>query len=165
MTGIEGLIPDPHLYGGGLHQSLPGGHLGLHVDYKYHRDWKLDRRLNAILYVNDDWDESWGSHLGLWDRDVKTRVQSIAPIGNRLVVFNTDEKSWHGHPDPLRCPEERTRKSIALYYYSNGRPEHERGPDHNTVFRERPGETYKKTPVEILREWVPLALLKSIRRN
>jgi hypothetical protein len=165
MTGIEGLIPDPHLYGGGLHQSLPGGHLGLHVDYNYHQDWKLDRRLNAILYVNDDWNESWGSNLELWDCDVKECVQSIAPFGNRLVVFNTDEKSWHGHPDPLCCPDGRTRRSIALYYYSNGRPEHEKAADHNTLFRERPGEAYKKTTVEMLREWVPPALLKAVRKN
>ena len=114
LTGIEGLIPDPHLHGGGLHQTLPGGHLGVHVDYNYHSEWRLDRRLNVILYLNDDWDETWGGNLELWDAEMKERVQSIAPMGNRLVVFNTDERSWHGHPDPLRCPEGRTRKSIAL---------------------------------------------------
>ncbi len=164
LSGIPNLVPDPHLFGGGLHQTKPGGHLGLHIDYNFHETWKLDRRLNAILYFNDEWRDEWGGHLELWDRDVKTRIQSIAPIGNRLVVFNTDERSWHGHPDPLQCPVGVTRRSLALYYYSNGRPDSEAGDAHNTVFRERPGEAFRPTFRDHLRDWVPPALVRLIRR-
>jgi Rps23 Pro-64 3,4-dihydroxylase Tpa1-like proline 4-hydroxylase len=163
MTGIENLIPDPHLYGGGLHQTKPGGHLGLHIDYNFHETWNVDRRLNVIFYLNDEWEDSWGGHLELWDKPVEKRVQSIAPKGNRLVVFNTDEFSWHGHPDPLACPPGKTRRSIALYYYSNGRPDSEAANAHNTVFKERPGEVRKLTTKERLREWVPPAVLRLTR--
>ena len=52
-------------------------------------------------------------------------VVKILPIFNRMAIFSTTEISWHGHPDPLTCPPERSRKSLALYYYTNGRPAHE----------------------------------------
>jgi len=76
----------------------------------------------------------------MWDRDMQKCVQRVLPVFNRLVVFSTTETSWHGHPDPLNCPEDRTRKSLALYYYSNGRPEDEVADKHTTQFRARPGE-------------------------
>lgn len=163
LTGIDGLIADPDLHGGGLHQTLPGGHLGMHVDYNFHSVTKLDRRLNVILYLNDEWDEAWGGSLEFWDEDVRSKVQSIAPVGNRLVVFNTDEKSWHGHPDPLRCPDGITRKSIALYYYTKGRPVTEAAPEHNTIFKERPGEAFRSTLKEKLRDWVPPGVRRLVR--
>ena len=166
LCGIPNLVPDPHLYGGGLHQTKPGGHLGVHIDYNFHQTWTLDRRLNAILYFNDDWDDAWGGHLELWDKKVEKCVQRLAPKGNRLVVFNTDEFSWHGHPDPLQCPSGRTRRSLALYYYSNGRPETEAAATaHNTVFRERPGEHFRPTMRDRLRDWVPPALVRLARRS
>ncbi len=163
MTGIENIVPDPHLYGGGLHQTKTGGHLGVHIDYNFHETWGLDRRLNVILYLNDEWDDAFGGHLELWNKDVSSMSQRIAPIGNRLVVFNTDEFSWHGHPNPLQCPPDRTRRSIALYYYTNGRPDSEAATAHNTVFKERPGERYRLTFKERLREWVPPAAIKLAR--
>lgn len=165
LTGIDNLVPDPHLYGGGLHQTLPGGHLGMHVDYNFHSDWKLDRRLNAILYMNSDWEDEWGGQLELWDKDMLNCIERISPKPNRLVVFSTSEISWHGHPSPLACPPGRTRRSIALYYYSNGRPQHERGDAHNTVFRERPGETFAPTMRERVRTLVPESVRKLMRRG
>lgn len=164
VTGIKGLIPDPHLDGGGLHQTLSGGHLGVHVDYNYHRRWNLDRRLNVILYLNNDWDTEWGGSLEFWDKDVDACKKSVKPIGNRLVIFGTNEHSWHGHPAPLTCPDHVTRKSIALYYYSNGRPESELADEHNTVFRERPGEVFVKTSAERLRDMVPAPIANKLKR-
>lgn len=163
LTGIGGLIPDPHLYGGGLHQTLPGGKLKMHIDYNYHERWKLDRRLNLILYLNEGWKEEWGGALELWDAKMTTCIKKIYPISNRVVVFSTSEISWHGHPDSLQCPPDRTRKSIALYYYTNGRPEAEKGQTHNTLFRERPGEAFGRTLKDLARDFVPPILVKSMR--
>ena len=160
LTGIESIIPDPHLYGGGMHQTPRGGFLKMHIDYNRHNTWKLDRRLNAILYLNSGWRNEWGGALELWDREMQSCKQKIYPVLNRLVVFSTTEHSWHGHPDPLQCPEGTTRKSIALYYYSNGRPEEERASSHNTVFQVRPGEVLKPTAKERLRDFIPPVLLK-----
>tara|TARA_R100000501_G_C2590818_1_gene90883 strand:- start:218 stop:832 length:615 start_codon:yes stop_codon:yes gene_type:complete len=148
VTGIENLLPDPEYHGGGLHQTLAGGHLGLHIDYNRHSTHEWYRRLNVILYFNNEWEDSWGGCLELWTDGVKACAHSIEPHGNRLVIFETTETSWHGHPDPLTPPPGVTRKSIAAYYYTEAAPQGEIAPEHNTVFQERPGETFKATPLE-----------------
>lgn len=166
LTGIEGIVPDPHLYGGGMHQMLPGSHLKMHIDYNVHTKWKLDRRLNVLLYLNPDWQEAWNGHLELWAgtrTELTTRAEQIAPIANRLVVFNTSEVSWHGVPETLLCPPDRTRRSLALYYYSNGRPEEERGDSHSTVFLARPGETIGRSWRTVVRDCIPPILLRGLR--
>jgi hypothetical protein len=140
LTGIRGLIPDPHFNGGGLHQIKRGGFLKIHTDFNRHTHLNLDRRLNLLIYLNRDWQESYGGHFELWDRTMTRCVKRILPIFNRCVIFTTTDFSYHGHPDPLTCPEGWSRKSLALYYYTNGRPAEELTASHSTVFRERPGE-------------------------
>lgn len=140
LTGIEGLIPDPYFVGGGLHQIERGGFLKIHADFNRHPKFNLDRRINLLLFLNENWEESYGGHLELWDASVTRCVRRILPTFNRCVIFNTTDTSFHGHPEPLACPQGRTRKSLALYYYSNGRPEEEASADHGTLMRPRPGE-------------------------
>jgi hypothetical protein len=140
LTGIEGLIPDPYFVGGGLHQIERGGFLKIHADFNRHPRFNLDRRINLLLFLNEDWREEYGGHLELWNADVTRCVRRILPIFNRCVIFNTTDTSFHGHPEPLACPQERTRKSLALYYYSNGRPEDETSGTHGTLMKPRPGE-------------------------
>jgi hypothetical protein len=165
LTGINSLIPDPQLHGGGMHQIQRGGKLGVHVDFNKHADYRLDRRLNVLLYLNKDWKDEYGGHLELWNRDMSQCVKRIAPVFNRLAVFSTTETSWHGHPDPLDCPHDRTRKSLALYYYTNGRPESESAEDHTTVFRGRPGEKLERERRPLrLRDFAPPILMRWISR-
>lgn len=126
LTGIkETLIPDPYLEGGGLHQIKVGGYLKIHVDFYGHKLMNLDRRLNILVYLNQNWKQEYGGYFELWEKDMSKCVVKIAPIFNRLVIFSTTDYSWHGHPDPLTCPPDRSRKSLALYYYTNGRPDNE----------------------------------------
>ncbi len=143
LTGIDGIIPDPHFEGGGLHQIERGGYLKLHVDFNRHSKLKLDRRLNLLLYLNKNWQSEYGGCLELWDKNMSQCEKKILPIFNRCVIFNTNDFSYHGHPDPLNCPEGQTRKSLALYYYSNGRPSEEISDTHSTIFQGRPGEKLK----------------------
>jgi len=150
ITDIENIIPDPEYHGGGLHQTLKGGHLAMHVDYNRHSTQGWHRRLNAILYFNETWNASWGGCLEFWTNGVKERAHVIPPVGNRLVVFETTESSWHGHPDPLTPPPGVTRKSIAAYYYTTERPENEIAASHNTVFQARPGEKFSLTTRDLL---------------
>lgn len=119
LTGIPNLLADDSLEGGGLHQSKRNGFLNVHADFTVHphkRNWR--RRVNLLIYLNHDWKPDYRGDLELWDRQMKGVVQKIAPIFNRCVVFNTDEDSYHGLPDPILCPEDQTRKSIALYYFT-----------------------------------------------
>jgi Rps23 Pro-64 3,4-dihydroxylase Tpa1-like proline 4-hydroxylase len=140
ITGINGLIADSYFDGGGMHQIERGGKLAVHADFNRHSLTKLDRRLNALLYLNPDWKDEYGGDLELWNRDMTACVKKIQPKFNRLVVFSTTDYTYHGHPDALNCPHGVTRKSLALYYFTNGRPDDEISDAHSTLFRARPGE-------------------------
>jgi hypothetical protein len=135
LTGIEGLIPDPYFGGAGPHQIERGGFLKIHADFNWHPLLKLDRRLNLIVYLNQDWRPEYGGSIELWNRDMTRREAAALPVWNRTIVFSTTDFSYHGHPEPLACPEGMTRKSVSFYYYSNGRPAEERSAPHDTLFR------------------------------
>lgn len=140
LTGIQGLIPDPYYAGGGLHQILPGGKLDIHADFNWHKALQLDRRLNVILYLNKDWDPAWGGSLELWDEKMEACQQSISPVYNRMVIFETTDTSYHGHPEIIKCPDGQSRKSLALYYYTNGRPDYQKSESHSTLYQKRSSE-------------------------
>jgi len=168
LTGIDGIIPDPHFAGGGLHQIVRGGFLKVHVDFNRHFKLRLDRRLNLLLYLNQNWEESYGGQLELWDRDMTACQTSILPVFNRCVIFNTTDFSFHGHPNPLTCPPGWTRKSIAIYYYSNGRSIEEVNTEvsnlpHTTLFRDRPNEKQTLLPKisikNAIRKFIPPILI------
>jgi hypothetical protein len=172
LTGIEGLISDPYFDGGGFHEISRGGLLGLHADFRINRKLRLNRRLNLLVYLNKDWQESYGGHLEIWDKTGKRRVHRIAPLFNRCVVFNTNKDSYHGHPDPLSAPEHLTRKSMALYYYTASEKIYEETPPHGTVFVARPddGDATKRVALKMklktylsLPELLPPILYRSLR--
>ena len=118
----ETLISDSQLNGGGLHEIKRGGILKIHTDFNKHPTKDLDRRINLLLYLNKNWNDIYGGHLELWDKNMKKCVKKIKPDFNTMVIFNTNDFSNHGHPDPLNCPNNISRKSIATYYFSDGRP-------------------------------------------
>jgi hypothetical protein len=141
LTGIEEpLIADPYFIGGGQHEIKKGGLLKIHADFNKHPKLGLDRRINLLVYLNKDWKDEYGGNFELWGENMKKCEKKFLPIFNRIAIFNTTDFSYHGHPDPLACPEERSRKSLALYYYTNGRPQSETNnglEDHSTLFKAR----------------------------
>ncbi|WP_435016618.1 2OG-Fe(II) oxygenase [Tundrisphaera sp. TA3] len=139
---IPNLLPDPDLVGGGIHQTGPRGHLDVHVDFNYIEERALHRRLNILIYFNKDWKPEYGGNIELWDADVKECHHSFMPIFNRCVVFETNEVSYHG-VTAVKCPEGRSRKSFAAYYYTSEAPAHWTGEAHSTIFRARPDEVLK----------------------
>lgn len=118
LTGIDGLLSDPFFHGGGIHKTATGGHLNIHSDYVFHDTTKWYRRINLLLYLTPNWQEEWGGNLELWDTDMSSKVRDVIPVQNRAVIFNTTTKSFHGHPQPLQCPDDIYRYSIALYYFT-----------------------------------------------
>lgn len=146
LTGIKDLQKDEYLEGGGIHQSTKGGYLNIHADFTvhpHHRNWQ--RRVNVLVYLNKNWKEEWGGKLELWDTKMKACEAKISPVFNRCVIFNTDADSYHGHPEPMACPEGVYRRSIALYYYSIEDKPFRRA----TFYQSRPGEENKKLRVKI----------------
>lgn len=139
---MPNLLPDEELVGGGIHQTGSRGHLDVHVDFNYINERQLHRRLNILIYFNKNWKPEYGGNIELWDKDVKTCVQSFSPIFNRCVVFETNEISYHG-VTAVKCPEGQSRKSFAAYYYTREAPAHWTGESHGTIFKARPDEILK----------------------
>lgn len=143
LTGIDGLIPDPYLKGGGLHKIPRGGKLGIHVDFNRHKQMRVYRRLNVIVYLNKDWKEEYGGHFELWDEQKNGCQKKVLPIFNRMAIFSTTSKSFHGHPEPLNCPEDRYRRSLALYYYTAEEKGEQEASKHSTIFLDEDGKRVK----------------------
>ena len=170
LTGIEKpLISDPYFVGGGQHEIKKGGFLKIHADFNRHAKLDLDRRLNVLVYLNKDWSEDYGGHFELWDKDMQACVNRISPNFNTMAIFSTTDFSYHGHPNPLNCPDGMSRKSLALYYYSNGRPDHEviQGQEnHTTIYKQRAGFKQDKNRVDVksvIRDFIPPIIIKSLK--
>ena len=141
ITGVEDLLADAELVGGGIHVMAPGAHLDVHVDFNCIAERGIYRRLNALLFLNETWDEAWGGELELWDERVARRHHAFTPRLNRLVLFETSERSFHG-VRKVTSPPGAARRSFAVYYYTR-----EAAPgqaaSHDTLFRARPDERFK----------------------
>ncbi len=137
--GISKLIPDPYFTGGGLNVTTKGGLLDVHVDGNYHDATSLNRRVNAILYLNQNWLPEYGGEFGLYDKLGEVCIKKVLPIFNRLVIFDSNDYSFHGLPSPLLCPKEVSRKSIILYYYTK-----EPRPSHQIAVNEPHSALWKK---------------------
>ena len=137
---INKLVPDPYFSGGGLNVTVNSGLLGVHVDGNYHDATALNRRINAIVYLNPGWKDGWGGEFGLYDSTGEKLIKKVAPLFNRLVIFDTNDYSFHGLPDPLNFPLNEVRKSIILYYYTKeARPESQTNIDqpHSALWKKR----------------------------
>ncbi len=144
LTGIPKLMADPMLEGGGLHQSGRGGYLNVHTDFSmhhFHTNWH--RRVNLILYLNPGWKEEWGGSLELWEKGMTRCGAKYPPFLNHALIFTTDERSLHGFPDPLTCPEGESRKSLALYYYTIDQGH--KTAVHSTDYFARPQDSWRKS--------------------
>ena len=124
ITGITPLYPDIGLHGGGWHMHKAGGNLALHLDYSIHPKTQLQRKLNLIVYLEEEYKPEWGGGLEFWSHDEENnrpleKVKVIEPVFNRAVLFDTTQNSWHGFPQPITCPEGKMRKSFAVYYMTD----------------------------------------------
>ena len=136
------ILPDSHLSGGGLHEIKKGGILKVHTDFNKHPFKKLDRRINILIYLNKKWKKKYGGNLELWNKNMKKCEKKIRPTFNTMVIFSTNDFTNHGHPNPLNCPIKMSRKSLATYYFSRGRPNNEISEivsKNTTVFKNRKG--------------------------
>ena len=132
LTGITGIISDNAMMGSGFDQTLPGGSLPIHTDFHFHKRLRLTRRVNVFLYLNEDWEEHFGGHLELWNQSGSVTQRPapgvmkhrILPVWNRMFIFTTGDHTFHGHPMPLNTTT-RTRRSVAMYYFTNGNPKTE----------------------------------------
>ena len=116
LTGINRLIPDPYYVGAGIHQVANGGHLDIHADFILHGHLHVERRLNVLIYLNEDWDESYGGSFEVWDKAMTKKEASFVPHFNRMVCFSTGSDTFHGNPEPVNHPNGEPRRLMFLFY-------------------------------------------------
>lgn len=141
VTGMRDLRGDPHLYASGLAQGGHGSFLNVHLDNSSHPVQPWYRRLNLLVYLNPLWSDAKGGQLELWSEDMKAAT-AILPAHNRMVIFATHRRSWHGYRR-VEAPDGDTRKSINIYYFNEDSPE-EADYYHVTSFRARRGEIWNR---------------------
>lgn len=137
VTGIADLVADPERLGAGVHMMSAGARLAMHTDFSRHPSSGLCRRVNAIVYLNDEWLVKWGGATALSHNDIQPGEAPVHvyPRPGRLIVFASAEGCWHGVPVPLTCPEGVVRMTIPQYFYSPCTEDD--GPARSTTFREQ----------------------------
>jgi Rps23 Pro-64 3,4-dihydroxylase Tpa1-like proline 4-hydroxylase len=166
VTGIHGLITDPELYSGGLHEIPTGGKFDMHTDFKQHAVTGLDNRLVLITYLNKGWESSYGGCLELWDMDENKIVTEVVPEFGRSILYYQSSRSLHGHPKPVSEPSGRTRRSAAAYFYSNGRLNDDNPVVHNnnTQFIRTVDPLAREKFASALRYVLPPVLFDGVRK-
>lgn len=130
VASIEHIVGRPQvhadygMHGGGMHSHSQNGKLNIHKDYSLHPKIPYQRNYNLIVYMSPEWDSSWGGGLEFWSHDSETNlpkecITTVENKFNRAVIFDTTQNSWHGLPVEIRCPEETSRRSLAIYYLTD----------------------------------------------
>ena len=151
VTNNDKIEYDTTCHGGGLHIHPNNGRLHMHLDYEKHPLLENKQRyLNIILYLSKEWKEEWGGHTELWNENMtECKVKSLVKF-NTALLFKTTEKSWHGMPEPIKCPTDKLRKTLAFYYLiplenkqdTNKKGIGEDGYRTKAVFTKRPSDPY-----------------------
>ena len=165
VTGVAGLVTDPELFGGGLHDIPTGGKFAMHIDFNQHAVTRLDNRLVFITYLNKDWQSSYGGGLELVDVEGNEEgAVEIVPEFGRTALFYQSSRSLHGHPKPVNAPNGRHRRSAAAYYYSNGRPDGDSPEFHTTQFAKVPDLPNREKLANMAKYLMPPVLVDGVRK-
>ncbi|MES2710233.1 MAG: 2OG-Fe(II) oxygenase [Pseudomonadota bacterium] len=165
LTSIRGIVFDPIMKGGGMHESRAGGKFGLHLDFSKHPVTKLDNRLVLITYLNKAWKEEYGGLLELWDVAQSKCAATVLPVFGRTILFAHTDKSLHGHPNGLNPPPGTTRRSVAAYYYSNGRDDDAAAASYDSHFAPQQAPSRLKTAVRSVVPPILYSLAGSLKKK
>jgi len=117
ICGIDGLLPDEHLYAGGISVMEQGHFLNPHLDNSHDESRSTYRVLNLLYYATPEWRAEYGGSLELWDRGPRRApARTVAATFNRLVVMATTRRSWHS-VSPVRHGG--SRRCISNYYFAS----------------------------------------------
>jgi hypothetical protein len=163
ITGIESLLPDPYLQGGGFAVMRRGDYFDVHADRNVAYQTGLTRRLAMIIYLNKDWKPEYQGQLQLWSPDGKRCEATIEPLFNKTILFEVAYPNYHGVPEPLACPPDRVRQSFIAYYHTAGLEKSQVKP-HTTIFAPRFYGTPGASIRSIVREITPPFVVRLARR-
>ncbi|GBQ87307.1 hypothetical protein AA13595_2129 [Gluconacetobacter johannae DSM 13595] len=159
LTGIENLLPDPSLYGGGMHVVAGGGHFDLHIDFQKHPQTHLTNRLAMLTYLNPDWDSRNGGNLELWSVRPSARAVEIAPLFGRTVLMEQSKIAAHGHPAHIRPGLE--RKALIAYFYTNDATPEMKS---TTVYVSQPGQSASARLQSALHNTLPPPIIRLLQK-
>ena len=134
ITGITNLIPDPYLTGGGYSRSFKDDCLKIHTDFNWNDNLRLHRMLSLIVYLDPEWKEEWGGSLQFKDFDNEKVIQTIPPLFNRALIWRYHKRGFHGYPDMLKCPEDRSRNTFRLFYYISDAQHKQNDRPHRSLY-------------------------------
>jgi hypothetical protein len=161
VTGIADLIPDPALFGGGMHQAVGGGTFEVHVDFEQNPRTFLRNRLAVITYLNEEWTHEDGGALELWRLKPRQCMATVTPVFGRTVIIGQSKEAAHGHLQPIR--DGRIRRSVTAYFYTNGTyPSLSTGLLPTSYFS-RGGMSFRQKLEVMLRLVTPPLLLSGVR--
>ena len=140
ITGLEGLIKDTHNNIGqwaGIRAMIPGAYQSIHSDARKHPHLGIEKRITLVGYLNKNWKEKDGGYTEIWDDRMTMCVDKVAPLYNRVLIFENTEKSYHGVPEVWKY-----RKSYLSSYLLNSGDFYETRP--KAKFVKRPNEKNNK---------------------
>jgi len=140
MTGISGLLPDPHLVGAGYSIFRNGSFLGSHYDFNWNDRLRLHRKLTSFLFITPGWKEEWGGHHEIWtgsyDKDKNAKkVYSHAPLFNRFFIDENVKKEPYHAVSKVDCPDSVVgRCAIRFFYYISSSEHDPDDPPHKSIY-------------------------------
>lgn len=134
LTGVQKLIPDPHLVGAGYMKSYRGDTLQVHTDFNWVEEVALNRAVSIIIYFNRGWLEDWGGSLNFYDTKNQKIHSSIKPDSGNMLVWTYKNLVYHGYPDPIDCPENECRRGIRLFYLTSDAKTDPKNPPHRSLY-------------------------------
>lgn len=145
LTGISGLIPDPHLIGAGYSKIFHGDVLKVHTDFNWNDTLKLHRACSLIIYLTPDWKPEWGGALDFYDKQNEQVVTSVPCVFNRCLIWSYDKLGFHGCETPLSCPEDTFRTAFRIFYYTSNSQYNPDDLPHRSQYWFDQGRPYDKT--------------------
>jgi hypothetical protein len=134
VTGVQGLIADPHLTGAGYSRSYAGDTLQIHNDFNWNEQLKLHRTLSVIIYLSPGWNPEWGGGLDFYDQRRQNVVKTVDCLYNRMLVWQYHPRNFHGYTTPLSCPSHITRNTLRLFYYTSNSTHNPQDPPHRSQY-------------------------------
>lgn len=119
LSGVEKLDVDLTQWGGGLHVTNPGGWLNCHLDWAL-RNTGVERRVNAIAFLNPCWEKRWGGEFQIWDSSARNVVCEFLPCPGRVIVWESSDLAYHGTAKV--SSDAPPRVTAAAWYLAPARP-------------------------------------------
>tara|TARA_B110000208_G_C11437560_1_gene309567 strand:- start:40 stop:594 length:555 start_codon:yes stop_codon:yes gene_type:complete len=148
MTGIAGLLPDPHLVGGGYSIIRNGKDLGCHYDFNWNDRIRLHRKLTTLLYITPDWKTEWGGHIQYYDDNIDSNpnsnlIESVSPKFNRLVINENIKHGPYHRVSAVNAPNDIPRCAIRFFYYISTSEYDKDNPPHRSTYKSNEYEHHK----------------------